>query len=155
MDQSQEESKEDEKNNSNNKQKQKRRTRHDPNHRDFLCGCGRAYLSYPALYTHIKQKHDGVPPEGTAIPQDRGRSVQKAQLNNQNVSNPYLSPPRVILAVAEHQNTHNGVLGLSRERVCARASPTSPTLRRAREQSYPQFVSTYPLSPLNRSRTIA
>jgi hypothetical protein len=37
-----------------NKPKQKRRTRHDPNNRDFFCGCGRAYLSYPALYTHIK-----------------------------------------------------------------------------------------------------
>lgn len=23
------------------------------------------YLSYPALYTHIKQKHEGKPPEGT------------------------------------------------------------------------------------------
>lgn len=34
-----------------------RRSRKDENSRDFLCGCGKAYLSYPALYTHIKFKH--------------------------------------------------------------------------------------------------
>lgn len=27
--------------------------------RNFKCPCGRTYLSYPALYTHIKNKHDG------------------------------------------------------------------------------------------------
>ena len=27
--------------------------------RDFKCPCGKAYLSYPALFTHIKQKHNG------------------------------------------------------------------------------------------------
>jgi hypothetical protein len=30
--------------------------------RDFICPCGKAYLSYPALFTHIKQKHDGKAP---------------------------------------------------------------------------------------------
>ncbi|KRX08297.1 hypothetical protein PPERSA_01758 [Pseudocohnilembus persalinus] len=45
--------------------KQKRRTRHDPVNRDFFCGCGKSYLSYPALYTHLKQKHGGVHPAGT------------------------------------------------------------------------------------------
>lgn len=25
--------------------------------RDFKCPCGKTYLSYPALFTHIKQKH--------------------------------------------------------------------------------------------------
>ena len=33
--------------------------------RDFVCGCGKKYLSYPALYTHIKTKHEGRQPEGT------------------------------------------------------------------------------------------
>ncbi len=37
----------------------------DPNQRIFVCGCGKQYKSYPALYTHIRQKHDGVKPEGT------------------------------------------------------------------------------------------
>jgi hypothetical protein len=27
--------------------------------RDFICACGKNYLSYAALFTHIKQKHDG------------------------------------------------------------------------------------------------
>ena len=42
-----------------------RRSRKDEEGRDFICGCGKKYLSYPALYTHIKTKHDGVQPEGT------------------------------------------------------------------------------------------
>lgn len=28
--------------------------------RDFACSCGKDYLSYAALFTHIKQKHAGV-----------------------------------------------------------------------------------------------
>lgn len=35
--------------------------------RNYLCGCGKAYLSYPALYTHIKNKHNKVAPEGTSL----------------------------------------------------------------------------------------
>lgn len=27
--------------------------------RDFKCPCGKSYLSYAALFTHIKQKHQG------------------------------------------------------------------------------------------------
>lgn len=27
--------------------------------REFICSCGKNYLSYAALFTHIKQKHDG------------------------------------------------------------------------------------------------
>ena len=27
--------------------------------RDYICACGKNYLSYAALFTHIKQKHDG------------------------------------------------------------------------------------------------
>lgn len=42
-----------------------RRSRKDEEGRDYQCGCGKRYLSYPALYTHIKTKHDGKQPEGT------------------------------------------------------------------------------------------
>ena len=35
------------------------------NNRSFLCGCNKDYLSYPALYTHVKNKHDGVFPIGS------------------------------------------------------------------------------------------
>ena len=34
--------------------KTKRRSKKDKNDRNFVCGCGKKYLSYPALYTHIK-----------------------------------------------------------------------------------------------------
>jgi hypothetical protein len=27
--------------------------------RDFICPCGKGYFSYAALFTHVKQKHDG------------------------------------------------------------------------------------------------
>lgn len=33
--------------------------------RNYVCGCGKAYLSYPALYTHVKTKHNGTEPLGT------------------------------------------------------------------------------------------
>jgi len=47
------------------KSKRKRRAKNDGAARDFICGCGKSYLSYPALYTHLKQKHDGNIPLGT------------------------------------------------------------------------------------------
>ena len=35
-----------------------RRNRRDFISRDFHCPCGKAYLSYPALHTHIKKYHE-------------------------------------------------------------------------------------------------
>ncbi len=56
------------------RQKHKRRSKHDLSGRDFRCGCGKRYLSYPALYTHIKTKHAGHNPNGTNAPQyQKGR----------------------------------------------------------------------------------
>lgn len=40
-------------------QRNRRRGRNDPNNRDYICPCGKSYLSYPALFTHIKTKHNG------------------------------------------------------------------------------------------------
>ena len=65
--------------------KQKRRTRSDSEHRDYICGCGKSYLSYPALYTHLKQKHEGKTPAGTSMPQmsnkhTRGRPKTKVKI---------------------------------------------------------------------------
>lgn len=45
--------------------KNRRRSKKDKVGRNFTCGCGKEYLSYPALYTHIKTKHAGTQPEGT------------------------------------------------------------------------------------------
>ena len=47
------------KSNNNEEKKKTRRTRKDEDGRDFTCPCGKSYLSYPALYTHIKTKHQG------------------------------------------------------------------------------------------------
>lgn len=44
----------------------KKRVRGNTGDRNYTCGCGKSYLSYPALYTHIKTKHDGVTPSGTS-----------------------------------------------------------------------------------------
>ena len=42
-----------------------RRSRKDEQGRDYVCGCGKRYLSYPALYTHKKTKHEWQQTEGT------------------------------------------------------------------------------------------
>jgi hypothetical protein len=48
------------------KEEKTRKTRSDQEGREFTCGaCNKSYLSYPALYTHIKTKHNGITPEGT------------------------------------------------------------------------------------------
>ncbi len=39
--------------------KNKRRSKSEKEGRTFTCSmCGKSYLSYPALYTHNKQKHN-------------------------------------------------------------------------------------------------
>ena len=41
------------------KKRNKRRSKNDNEGRNHKCyHCGKCYLSYPALYTHIKQKHN-------------------------------------------------------------------------------------------------
>lgn len=36
------------------KKTHRRRSKNDNEGRTYQCGCGKSYLSYPALYTHIK-----------------------------------------------------------------------------------------------------
>ena len=62
--------------------KAKRRSKNDAGERNFKCGCGKDYLSYPALYTHIKQKHGGQQPAGTdtaTMRSHRGRGRPRKQ----------------------------------------------------------------------------
>ena len=60
---------------------QKRRTK-DASGRDHKCSfCQKTYLSYPALYTHLKNKHVG--PDGfpvAAINAGRGRGRPKKSI---------------------------------------------------------------------------
>lgn len=51
----------------------RRRKRNMTGERNFHCGCGRSYLSYPALYTHVKNKHEGIFPKNTVIHKKNGR----------------------------------------------------------------------------------
>lgn len=37
----------------------KTKNKHENAKREYGCPCGKEYLSYPALFTHIKQKHGG------------------------------------------------------------------------------------------------
>lgn len=70
--------------------RQKRRSKHDCKGRNFTCGCGKTYLSYPALYTHIKSKHNGKTPDGTNANQiqnkvkGRGRPRKNFLVNDDN-----------------------------------------------------------------------
>jgi hypothetical protein len=47
------------------RKKRERRSKDDSTKRNYICGCGKMYLSYAALYTHAKVKHKGIFPEGT------------------------------------------------------------------------------------------
>jgi hypothetical protein len=60
--------------------------------REFECACGKDYLSYAALFTHIKIKHSGIPP-GKIIkpPPLRGRGRPKH--SSQQASPPSSSSP--------------------------------------------------------------
>ena len=48
-----------------NRKKRERRSKDDNSKRNYICGCGKMYLSYAALYTHAKVKHQSVFPDGT------------------------------------------------------------------------------------------
>jgi len=53
------------------KKRSKRRSKNDNEGRSYTCNmCGKSYLSYPALYTHIKTKHNTT---GQASTRGRGR----------------------------------------------------------------------------------
>lgn len=39
--------------------------------RPYKCPCGKSYLSYPALFTHVKQKHQGNVPLLPPSPQEK------------------------------------------------------------------------------------
>ncbi|CAG9316758.1 unnamed protein product [Blepharisma stoltei] len=58
--------------------KQKRRSRYDQKGRIHKCGCGKAYLSYPALFTHIKTKHDRQNPDCSDVPRVKARSKRRS-----------------------------------------------------------------------------
>lgn len=67
------------------KRKQKRRSKNDFQGRDHKCNyCDKTYLSYPALYTHMKNKHakgpDGQPLVSFNSGRGRGRPKKNANM---------------------------------------------------------------------------
>lgn len=51
--------------------KKKRRSKNSAPGDKFICGCGKTYLSYAALFTHLRNIHDKIPPQGTIIPTNK------------------------------------------------------------------------------------
>ena len=62
----------------------RRKSKNDNNIRNFICGCGKDYLSYPALYTHIKNKHNGIAPKGTTLEAQNKATTNKSRLRSMN-----------------------------------------------------------------------
>lgn len=57
--------------------------------RDFICPCGKGYFSYAALFTHVKQKHDGkVPRLIRSLPDKSSSPNQKTRGEGRASSNP-------------------------------------------------------------------
>ena len=68
--------------NENGAGKGKRRSKNDVEGRDFKCNyCTKTYLSYPALYTHIKQKHSKGPDGEARAPPTSGRGRGRPRKN--------------------------------------------------------------------------
>lgn len=44
-----------------------KRIRNSKGQRDYICGCSKAYLSYAAIYTHVRNKHGGIFPKRSII----------------------------------------------------------------------------------------
>lgn len=68
----------------------KRRIKTGEIDRDHNCLCGKSYLSYPALYTHIKNKHGGQTISGMVKKSKEGTTKQ---INNPIVVPPYIPAP--------------------------------------------------------------
>eukprot|EP00742_Colponemidia_sp_Colp-10_P011302 GILJ01012541.1.p1 GENE.GILJ01012541.1~~GILJ01012541.1.p1 ORF type:complete len:557 (-),score=54.39 GILJ01012541.1:390-2060(-) len=70
---------------------------------EHVCGCGKGYASPAALYTHVKQKHDGVQPTGTKVPPAlRKRGRPRKHPNPDTLSKPSSSSS---LPAAKHRRT--------------------------------------------------
>lgn len=48
--------------------KNKRRSKNTVSNEKYICGCEKSYLSYAALFTHLKNSHNKIVPNGTIIP---------------------------------------------------------------------------------------
>ncbi|OMJ86066.1 hypothetical protein SteCoe_12503 [Stentor coeruleus] len=68
-----------------NQDKKKRRSKKDSEGRSFMCECGKAYLSYQALYAHKKVKHSDTISQEDFPKKKRGRPRQNNVINKEEV----------------------------------------------------------------------
>jgi hypothetical protein len=50
--------------------------------RDFSCKCGKTYMSYPATYTHVKNKHELEREYVEAIQRPKQKMLRKGRPKN-------------------------------------------------------------------------
>ena len=86
-------------------QKGRRRSKKDKVNRNFICGCGKTYLSYPALYTHIKNKHNSTPPSGTIVHSINKLKAKSKKSDNDGFSD--ISKPEKSKAARDEFNQRN------------------------------------------------
>ena len=65
----------------------KKRSRNSVGERNNFCGCGKHYLSYPALYTHVRNKHDGKFPDGSMIKKEIQQKTDGQLIKLESVKN--------------------------------------------------------------------
>ena len=70
-----------------------RRKRTSNGTRNHVCGCNKEYLSYPALYTHVKIKHGGVFPSGSTSKKllDPGNGASVADFDAETEKEEYIN----------------------------------------------------------------
>ena len=111
--------------------------------KDFSCPCGKGYLSYPALHTHIKRKHDGKAPGMLTVPK---RAIKRGR------------PAIEMHKVLPTQNLHElGILNMmemaivevsdlySNECILSRNDEPQLTFREA----HPYLLNSKPIDPLS------
>ena len=103
--------------------KGKRRSKNDVEGRDFKCSyCPKTYLSYPALYTHIKQKHSKGPDGEVRAPPTSGRGRGRPRKNVSKVWRQYQITVKLISSVF--------IFSPTIERILRKRHTSSKTIRR-------------------------
>jgi hypothetical protein len=93
----------------------KRRSKNDVDGRDHKCKyCDKTYLSYPALYTHLKQKHSKGPDGEMRTPPTSGRGRGRPRKNVSNSRNKVYSHFKELIQRAKstfwHQKEREALL---------------------------------------------
>lgn len=107
------------------RRKRERRSKEDGSQRNYVCGCGKSYLSYAALYTHAKTKHNGIFPEGTTTlhKKKQGRPKKYDSSVDKNVDG------------QRRQNFNEDLQAFLQ--IC-------PNSQRSENDAYPNFVESFP-----------